>query len=374
MDCRHPGCVMIKTVASVRELNQFIFFIRDLYKADPHYIFPIFYALKRELKKEILIEKHYQAILSYQYTKLCGRLLFTYKYSEKQKQDICYFSFFDAIDDPAVAFELFAFMESDMKSKNVLYAEGTYTPYDPDTRRGILVDGFDDDPTIFTSYNAPYYGKLLEACGYLKAYDTHALSADITSENDKKLLTLSTYFKNHFDVRVDRLNPKNLDTDIADIHQILEYATTEINYQQAPSIETITQVAKKMKLFINPKLILIARENQTGEPIGFCLVFPDFNQILKKTRGKIKPFFFLTQIKRITRARGTMQYIIPKYQSSGLIGAMYRSIGDAFLEMGITDFEAGTIMEENLRSLHTFDKFGGRIVKTYRIYGKELSI
>jgi hypothetical protein len=67
-----------------------------------------------------------------------------------------------------------------------------------------------------------------------------------------------------------------------------------------------------------------------------------------------------------------MQYIIPKYQSSGLLGAMYHSIGEAFSELGITAFEAGTIMEENQKSLHTFDIFGGKIVKTYRIYGKEL--
>ncbi len=363
---------MIKMVASTRSLNRFIYFIKDLYKTDHHYIFPIFYALKRELKKEILIEKQYIAILSYRNTKLCGRLLYTYKYSEKQKRTICYFSFFDVIDDTAIASELFTFMEADMRKKNVLYAEGTYTPYDPDTRRGILIDGFDDDPTIFTSYNAPYYGRILEACGYRKAYDTHALSFDIASINLQKALTLSNYFSNHFDVRIDRLNLKNMDADIADIHRILEYATTEINYQQAPSIETIAQVAKQIKFFINPKLILIARENQTGQPIGFCLVFPDFNQILKKTRGKINPFKFFTQIKKCTRARGAMQYIIPKYQSSGLLGAMYHSIGEAFSELGITAFEAGTIMEENQKSLHTFDIFGGKIVKTYRIYGKEL--
>jgi hypothetical protein len=67
-----------------------------------------------------------------------------------------------------------------------------------------------------------------------------------------------------------------------------------------------------------------------------------------------------------------MQYVIPKYQSTGLIGYMYNEIYKNFKKMGITRFEAGTIMEENLKSISVWDKFGGEVTKIYRIYGKEI--
>lgn len=363
---------MIKVVDSKRDLMNFIFFIKRLYKNDPHYIFPIFSALKKELIPLVIQKKTYKAILSIRDNEVVGRLLYTIEFNKKKQMKMGYFSAFDAVNDRTVAKELFDFMENDVKSQGVFYCEGTYSPYDPDTRRGIMINGFDDDPAILTSYNYSYYSDLLEACGYHKAYDTFGMKADINPQVQKRLETIETYFVNHYDVRIDQLNLKDLNQEIRDIHEVLLTATTEINYQDAPSIEMIKQVAESLRLLINPKLIRIARENDTNRPVGFCLVFPDFNQILKKTKGHIRPIYILMNLKKITRVRGTMQYVIPKYQNTGLIGYMYKKVYDYFKPLGINEFEGGTVMEENEKSLHAFDKFGGRIAKTYRIYGKEL--
>ena len=259
-----------------------------------------------------------------------------------------------------------------MKKRNVKYSEGTYAPYDPDTRRGVLVSGFDIDPTIFTAYNFEYYGRLLEEIGYTKAIDTVSLNADVCQESKKRLNTISKYFSRSNDVRVDPIDWKELDRDMEDLHQILTVATNEIVYQDAPSIDVIAETAKSMKAFINPNLIRIARENKTNKPIGFCLVLPDFNQVFKKTKGKIRPIRMMLLKKKITKARGTMQYIIPEYQNTGLIGHIFKVIFEELELLGITDFEAGTMMENNPKPINAFKKFGGEIIKNYRIYGKEL--
>jgi hypothetical protein len=365
---------MIIEVQNKYHLNQFVYFIQRLYKDYPHYVFPIFKSQMRELKEEVLISKRYTAILSSHNGEIVGRLLFTFQFSEKHQKNICYFSFFDVIDDLSVAKELFDYMDKTMLSAGIYYSEGTFSPYDPDTRRGILIDGFEDDPMLLTSYNAPYYSHLIEKIGFQKAYDTHSITADFTPDNEKRLNALASFFDRHYDIRVDDLNMKKLDHEIHDIHKILLIATTDLNYQEAPSIEMIEKVARNMKMLINPKLIKIARENKTNEPIGFCLILPDFNQILKLTQGKLKPIVFLKNRGKINRARATMQYIIPKYQSTGLIGYMYKYVFESFKSMGITYFEGGTILEDNLKSLHAFDKFGGRIIKTFRIYGKEITV
>ncbi len=364
---------MIKIVKSKKDLKKFIYFIEDLYKGEDHYIFPIFYALKKELKKLVLDDSQYIAILSIQNDIIKGRLLFTYNHNKKRNELICYFSFFDSVDDIEVAKELFDFMEQDMRKKGVNYSEGTYAPYDPDTRRGVLVSGFDIDPTIFTSYNYEYYGKLFECLGYKKAIDTVSLNADVCEKSKKRLNTISKYFSRSNDVRIDPINWKELDRDMKDIHEILLVATNEIVYQDAPSFELIAKTAASLKSFINPNLIRIARENLTNKPIGFCLVLPDFNQVFKKTKGRIKPFKILIEKKRITKARGTMQYIIPLYQNTGLIGHLFKVIFDELEAIGITDFEAGTMLENNLKPINAFKKFGGEIIKTYRIYGKEIA-
>ncbi len=363
---------MIKEVTSFKDLKRFVHFVEDLYKDSKHYVYPLFGVLLKELKSEVLVKKKYKAILYIENEALKGRLLYTFEYNHKTDRFICYFSYFDAYNQQIVFNQLFAYMEADMRDNKIDYSEGSFTPYDPDNRRGVLVKGFEDDPVIFTSYNYPYYQSLFESYGYQKAHDTFSLQPPVSQDNKKRLKTISDYFIKRYDLDIKPINLKAVDSEIKDIHQIIKESTTALLYQEAPSIELINEVARNLKFFLEPKIILIAREKSTSKPVGFTLCLPDFNQLFKRTKGKMKPLYFLFNKKKITRSRGMLQYIIPKYQGTGLIGYMYKMIFDNFEKMGINEFEAGTMMEENLRSLKAFSKFGGEVVKIYRIYGKEI--
>jgi hypothetical protein len=364
---------MIVEVSNKKQLHSFIYFIKDLYKDDPYYVYPIFYAQKKELKDIVLDKKTYKAILCVEDDTILGRLLYTYDESKKQNKTICYYSYFDSINDSKVVKELFDYMEADMKKSGIDYSEGTFSPFDPDTRRGVMIKGFNQMPSIFTSYNYDYYGTLLEEYGYAKAIDTVLLNAMVNDSSKKRLNTFSKFFLRSNDVRVDSLSWKDLERDLKDVEAILSVATNEIIYQDAPSMDLIRETARQMKAFINPKFVKIARENETNRPIGFCLVVPDFNQVLDKTKGRIRPLKMLWLKRKITRARGQMQYVIPEYQNTGLIGHMFKVIFDDFVEEGITDFEAGTMMENNPKPINAFKKFGGEIIKIYRLYGKDVS-
>jgi hypothetical protein len=364
---------MIKVVQNKKDLKTFIHYIEELYKDDPRVVYPIFRSLQKELTKEVLEDKTYTALLCYQGNNVQGRIMYTIDSSKKQGKDIGYFSFFDCVNDRLVAKELFDYMEQDLAQKGIDYVEGTFAPYDPDTRRGILVKGFDASPVIFTSYNYDYYGPLLEELGCYKAIDTVLLNAAVSDKSKKRLNTVSKYFSRSHDVRVDPLNMKDLDHDLQDVHQILEEATNEIVYQDAPSMDMVENAARQLKFFINPNLIRIARENETNRPIGFCLVLPDYNQLFKQTKGRLKIIKLLLGKKHISKARGMMQYIVPDYQNTGLIGHMFNVIFDEFTKIGITDFEAGTMMEDNPKPINAFKKFGGEIIKIYRLYGKDIS-
>ena len=363
---------MIKEVSEVKDLKRFIYYVKDLYKDDGHYIYPSFYIVLKELKKEVLQHKTSKAILFLDKEQVQGRLLYNFKYNQKNDLKTCYFSYFDCIDDIAVSDALFAYMEEDMKNNEIFNSEGTYSPFDPDNRRGILVKGFDDDPVIFTSYNFPYYEKLLINYGYKKTHDTVSLQPVISEENERKLNALVSMFKRRFNVEVSTIDLNNIDKELEDIHKIFEVATTDVIYQEAPSLELIKKVAKTLRPLIKKEIVIIAREKDTGEPIGFAVCLLDYNQIFKLTKGKLKIFKFLRSKKYINRSRAMMQYVVPKYQSTGLLIAIYDKIYEGFKKLGIKNFEAGTIMEENFKSMTSFSKFGGEVKKVYRIFGKEM--
>jgi hypothetical protein len=362
---------MIVKVLDKPTLNDFIFFIKDLYKNHNKYTYPIFFSVKKELAKIVLEKKTYTAIVCKIDGKVCGRLLYTIDYSKQRKENIGYFSYFDCIDNAEVAKELFEYMEKDLTGK-VSYIEGTYSPFDPDTRRGILVKGFEYDHTFMTSYNHEYYEKLLLDLGYEKAYDTYTVSIPLAKSSIDKVSEIGAKMESVLDVSIDNLNLKNIDKDIVDIHSILQIATTQLNYQEAPSLEVITKFANSVKLFLNPQFVKIARENSTGKAVGFCLVLPDYNQILKKSKGKINPILFLANKNKINSVRGILQYVVPEYQKKGLIALIYYKLYKAFEKFGIIKFEGGTILENNSDSWGALVKFGGEISKIYRIMGKNL--
>lgn len=362
---------MIEKVTDKKTLREFVYFTEKLYEGEDRYAPPFYGALYKELSREVLEKAAYKAFLAKKDGKIAGRILYTSEYNEKEGGVTGYFSLFDAYDDAEVAKELLLAAEKAAVADGATRLEGPYTPYDPDNRRGILVKGQEYPAMIFTSYNYSYYGELLEKAAYVKSCDTVALKIDLQGEKAEFLKTLASEVRKRFDIRVDSLDYSRFDRDVADVAKIFASATTEINYREAPSVETIARLAKKMRLFINPDLIKIARDAH-GEPIGFCMCLPDFNQIIRKTGGKIKPLAFLLGRKKITAARGMLQYVVPEYQGKGVIGVLFEETYRSFEKYGITEFEGGTIMEDNKKSIGVLEKFGGKITKVYRLYKKEL--
>ena len=83
---------MIYQVTTKKDVSDFVYFVQDLYKGDPYYVYPIFYVQKQEMKKYVIKEKTYKALLFKQGGQVQGRVLFTYDYSKKQNKKVCYFS------------------------------------------------------------------------------------------------------------------------------------------------------------------------------------------------------------------------------------------------------------------------------------------
>lgn len=364
---------MITQVQDRSQLKKFVFYVKTLYKHCNQYVYPIFSSLKKELKEHVLEKKDYIAILSYnQKNEVQGRVLFTFAYDKDKRCNICFFSFFDCINDVEVANELFSFIFEKMREKGINYIEGPYTPYDPDTRRGILVEGYSLDQTLFNSYNFPYYQELLLQCGFYKKIDTLALDAKLNLDTSKLLNRLAKMFYTHYNVEIKSLNFSLIDQEIDDVVEIMKASTNNLNYQEAPSREQVVSVFKELKQFLNPNYIKIAREKDTRKPLGFCLVLPDYNQYFKITKGKIKILQFLLYRNKIDKVIGKLQYVVPQYQSSGLIAALFKEIVDNLMKDNMKVFEAGTIMENNEKSYSIFKHLGGDIIKRFRIFGKDI--
>ncbi|MDO5331839.1 MAG: GNAT family N-acetyltransferase [Bacillota bacterium] len=359
------------------EIKKFIDFGDSIYKDDADYVPYLRDDLKKTIKKLVFEKKRYKALCSFdENKKMNGRVLITVASNKQLNTQHCgYFSHFEIVNDQEVFNKLMDYMCQTLKEMGAEYTVGSFFHHDPDNRRGVLIDGFEFAPMLFTSHNPKYYQSLFENYGFEKltdAYEYHYVEHQETIEKIKS--TAEKSLKEN-DFHVDKLNLKNIDKDIEDAHKIMEIASTSINFENVLSIEEFKKLFKQMKRFVNPDYALVARKNSDNSPIGFALSIPDYYELIRKMKGRLDPrglFIYLTNKNKITGLRAMLQYVVPEYQGKGISKALYYETKKSVDKNGVKRIALGTIMEKNLSSNGAITSLGGELSRIYRIYYKQI--
>ena len=360
-----------------KEINSFIDFGDALYRDDDRYVPFMRGDLKKTLKKLVFEKKKYCALCSFDpQGQMNGRILLTVGKNKQLKTEHCgYFSHFEVVNDQQVFNELMQAAEDTLRQMGAEYILGTFFPHDPDNRRGILVQGFELYPVLFTSHNPPYYQGFFEDYGFLKQTDAYEYEYKRDPEILERVRVIAEKSLQENDITISKVDFKHIDRDIDDIHTIMEIASTQVNFEEVLSREQIKKIFLTWKRFIDPDFAFIARRNSDGLPIGFTLSMPDYFELIRKMRGRMDLrgiFVYLFGRKKITTIRAVLQYIIPEYQHKGVSKALYNETRKSVDKRGIKSISLGTIMEKNAKSNGAITSLGGELSRVYRIYYKPL--
>ena len=347
-----------------------------LYRGDDFYVPYMRGDLLRTLKKIVLEEKSYTALAVEEKGKYIARVLFTIAPSKQLKLERCgFFSHFESVNDRKCSDMLLSEMCRLLRRGGVTYVEGTYFPYDQDNRRGILVEGFADEPMILTSYNPPYYSELLESFGFHKDFDAVSYKLDYGRYDIERIAPLVKKVQERYDLYISPADFSRLDREIDDVHAVIQEATTDIIFQDAPTKEDLRRIVAGWKSFLWEDFIHICRRREDDKPVGFMMSIPNYFTVFRKMKGRTNPISLFKALywrKRIKSVRAILQYVIPSYQSRGVNFALYHEFYCSCRKYGIEAMEAGTIMEKNEISRRNVEKASGQLSKVFRIYGREL--
>ena len=347
-----------------------------IYSGDKFYVPFMRRDLLKTLKLLVLEERTYTALAVERDGEYIARVLFTVAPSKQLKIDNCgYFSHFECINDKRCSEMLLSEMCRILKDRGITHVEGTYFPYDQDNRRGILVEGFEYEPMILTSYNPKYYGVLLENSGFEKDFDTVSYHLDYGRYDFTRVEPIVKRVLSRYDLYVAHADFKNIEREIDDVHAIIEQATSDIIFQEAPTREELAKIVENWKSFLWADLIHICRRRADDKPVGFTMAVPNFYTVFRKMNGKTNPVALLKALyykKRIKSVRAILQYVIPEYQSCGVNFALYNEFYLSCKRHGVDYMEGGTIMENNEVSRRNVEKASGKLNKIFRIYGKDL--
>ena len=285
-----------------------------------------------------------------------------------------FFGFFEAEDDAKVFDILLRAAEQSLVVRGCTSITGPVNP-DMHYTTGCLVDGFDTPPFFMMTYNPSWYGRRFEDAGFVKQKDFYSYFIDKDKFKwNSKHDDISARIEKRYQVTIRTARADRFEHELKIIHELYNDAMTGHWGFTPATWEEFRYMAYDMKNIIRPDLVLIVEYK--GEPAGFLLALPNFNEIFIKIRsGRLFPFgifTFLSGQKNIRTARVITAGISRTYAHLGFGSLLYSRISRNIVAAGMPAAEMSWVVEDNLTMNRAARQLGGYISKTYRVYGKKI--
>ena len=375
--------IKIIPVKTKRELKQFIMLPFKLYKNDPYWVASLITNQKNFFnpKKNPYYEhSEVQLFLAEKDGEIVGRISAqtNTQHNKFHEDKIGFFGFFESINNQEVADKLVQTAYDWIKEKGMDTLRGPMN-FSTNDECGLLVDGFESSPFILMTHNPPYYLELLTKTGIEKSMDMFAylIPKRPTPERLQRIVE-KLQKRGRFIVReLSSKNKKELRKDLEIVFTVYTKAW-ERNWGFVPMTEKeFFHLIDSVIDLVRPEFFYLAFVDD--QPAGFYAALPDYNQILKKMKGRLFPFgifHLLLGRNKITRMRVITLGVIKEYHNRGIDTVFYTKnfqIANEHKKLNIKEAEMSWILETNTMMNRIATNLGGWVHKTYRIFDKKIT-
>ncbi len=369
----------VRPVASRSDLNTFIKLPWRLYRNEPNWVPPLLFERRRVFDRERNpFFRHAEAeyFLAWRDGRVVGRITahIDRHFNEFQHHEWGMFGFFECENDPEAAKALLDTAEAWLRARD---RDRMVGPMDFTTNDecGVLIDGYDQFPTILTNWQHPYYPALIEGAGLSKAMDLYMWNLEVSDRSrvHEAIWKIASDVEAKHGITVRSMRKKDME---AEINRFLEVynAAWERNWGFVPlTEEEVRAYAKDLKPILDENWAFVAEKD--GETVGAALTLPDYNQVLSHLGGRLLPFGWAKALwyrRKINRVRVFALGVKREWQHTGIAAKFYELHFDSAARTPQTGGEMGWILESNKSMNRAMEGMGGRIVRTYRVYEKLL--
>ncbi len=370
-----PRPVTVRSVESLRDRKRFVDFQYELYRGNRFWIPP----LRRDVHKSLNPRKNaffdhgkMQLFLALDESgRVLGRIAAIINGMHLQKYNDAngFFGFFESVEDHDVASTLLDTAVEWLRRAGMQGIRGPTNPTLNDTS-GLLVDGFDREPSVLMPYNPSYYEELLLRYGFERAMTMWAYYIH------KKYVKLDKLRRGAEIVR--RRNPglklRNIDMsrfedEAKSILHIYNDAWSR-NWGHVPMTEAeFSQLADEMKQIIDPNIVYVLED--AGRPVAFSISIPNINQLLKRVAdGRLLPLglpkmLAYANFGGLYECRTPLMGVLREYQGRGLDALLNLAIIEEGPTHGYDASEMSWVLDSNKVLRNALESFGGVVDKQY---------
>jgi GNAT superfamily N-acetyltransferase len=284
--------------------------------------------------------------------------------------------FFECIEDETAAFLLFDACKSWLISKGMQGMDGPINFGERDSFWGLMVKGWEYEPTYKMPWTKAYYIDFFEKYGFQDYFQQYVYVSSITGANVTPAIEEKAnriYQNPEYVFR--HIEKSNLSKYAEDFKVIFNAAWAKFPGVKEMSSEQAQRLVKTMKPIIDEQLLWFAY-TKVGDPVAFFIVIPDLNQIIKHLNGRLNwwgmiKFLLLKMRGALTRACGVIFGVVPDHQGKGVESAIALRFRTAARENPFYPYETmdmNWVGDFNPKMLRFVSQLGATNEKTYITY------
>lgn len=372
-----------------RRLKDFVSVPWQLFRGDPHWTPP----LKAELLGNRLLGMvglftpahpyHEDAIVTHFLARdgkrLLGRIAATvsHRYNRHHGVRMGFFGFFDVCDNYSVAAALLDHARDWLRAQGMVTMRGPggYTNATHEAHQAVLVDGFDEPPTVELTHNPPYYGPFLERYGMAKSKDYHAYKIHM-EQPSQRIKRIAEAVEKRRNIETRCVNVRDIRAEVGRIVEIYNEAWAN-NWGFLPLTEAEADaMADTLKLVIDPGIMRFASVN--GELAAVLGAIPDSNIPLRPRWNWLRDTDIVRALRLLRHRRNlpVMRLMFfgvrPKFRKLGIDALLYLQVQQYAVDHGYTICEPSMLLEDNDLILRASSSMDGERYKVWRVYEMNL--
>lgn len=373
--------VTIKVVQNSKDLEVFVRFPFSLYQNNPYWVPPL---IKEEIETlDPKVNPVYQNadarfFLAYKGETLVGRIAAMVNWIEVNQvgKNKVRFGWYDTVDELAVSKILLEQVVAFAKEHKLSRVEGPMGFSNLD-KAGLLIEGFEEQNTMITLYNAPYYQEHLKALGYSMnaKWVEYEIKIDDFEESPEKVKRFSKLVMDRYQLKLLQFKSKNdILPYVDEMFDLLGKTYNELQTYVPIQNYQIEHYKKRYIKFIHPDFIKCIVDRK-GQLIAFSITMPSFTKALKKINGTINLFNFFYLINALRKNNRASFYLIgihPDYQNKGITAIIFNEMQKLFNKRNIRIVETNPELEENTAIQKLWKNYEHRLHKKRATFVKDL--
>jgi hypothetical protein len=228
---------------------------------------------------------------------------------------------------------------------------------------------------LATNCNFPYLVDLVEMNGYAKKTDLVVYQVPVPDEIPEFYRKVSERAIAANNIRIgEPRSKKELKELIRPVLDLVNQTFEGIYGFDTMSGEEMDELAGRFLSVLDPRFLKLVWDPE-GKLAAFILAMPDISKGIVRSGGRVFPFgivHILRAAKKTKQLNLLLGAVREDFRNSGLDAILAIKTVEEARKAGMLFMDSHLELEDNLKVRAEMERFGGRVYKRFRIYGKQL--